>query len=90
MKIKKFVHKGYTEWLNAKRQGINLRCHFGKYHYVYESEKGIISLIKLRKYDYASSRDVWEIFELSNNNLVKDIERFYTKEEAEERIKQLL
>jgi hypothetical protein len=60
----------------------------GKYQYIYESEKGSISLVELPNY-FMDSITLWEIYSLEGN-LFEDIERFNSKEEAEERINELL
>lgn len=96
IRVEKKVHKGYTEWLKAKRfikKGENkfkLKQIFGKYHYIYSSPKGMISLIELKKYDILDKKDMWEIYELSKNNLFNDVLRFNSKEQAVKRIKGLL
>ena len=105
MKIKttKRIHTGWKEWqefLKRKPKIIGVkemiknhpRGFFGKWQYIYESKKGIISLVELPDYDFVTGKDVWEIFELSENHLLPydDIERFATKKEAEKRIRRLL
>jgi hypothetical protein len=101
MKITKKIHKGWEEWLrfvNKKDQVVqdflqkypHKAGYFGKWQYIYESEKGMISLIKLLNYDFMTGKDVWEIYELSANKLFEDVKRFRTKKEAEKRIRELL
>jgi hypothetical protein len=57
----------------------------GKWHYVYRSPKGRISLIELA--DELHRYAPWEI---CGGGFTEDVERFETKEEAEVRIKELL
>ena len=59
----------------------------GKWQYIYNSEKGEISLIKLINY-FGDGIDFWEIY--SCGDLFEDVERFKSKKEAEKRIKELL
>ncbi len=80
MKEEKKIHKGYENSLGSRQM-------FGKYQYLYESEKGKISLIELKNYRNGVE-DLWEIYCLEGN--LCDTERFYTKEEALEEIKKLL
>ena len=87
MKIIKRIHGGYQEFIIAKKKGINIR-QLGKWQYIYSSDKGEISLVLLKNYGF--SGDLWEIFELSGNNLFNGVEKFNTKKEAEKRIKELL
>lgn len=91
MIIERQIHKGYEEY---KKLPDNIKGKvkqiFGKYHYFYSSKKGVISLVQLINYDFISNKDVWEIWELSANNLFEDTERFASKKDAEKRIKELL
>lgn len=58
----------------------------GDYQYVYSSNNGIITLTEF----FSSPGDrFWQIY-CVNGNLFDDIERFSTKEKAEERIIKLL
>ncbi len=81
MKEEKRIHKGYENSFGSKQM-------FGKYQYLYESEKGKISLIELKDY-WNDGEDLWEIYCLEGN-LFEDTERFSTKKEAVEEIKKLL
>jgi len=87
MKITKRIHPAYLEFEKAKTHGLNVDNIFGKYQYIYESEKGKISLIYLP--NYFPNESFWEIFSIKGN-LFEDVERFDTKKEAEKRIKELL
>jgi hypothetical protein len=66
--------------------------YIGKWQYIYTNSKGWISLIKIpeslttRK---GTPRHLWEIHCLKGN-LFKDVERFYTRREAESRIENRL
>jgi len=64
-----------------------LRETFGKFQYIYSSEKGRISLILLKDY-FKKGNDIWEIF--SGGDLFEDTERFATKKKAEKRISEVL
>ena len=90
IKVKKSIHKGYEEFLRANKEGYKIRQLFGKWHYIFSSEKGEISLVLLKDYGFKYGEDLWEIYELSNNKLFEDVERFKTKKEAEKRIRKLL
>jgi len=68
------IHKGYQL--------------FGKYQHIFSSEKGKISLIRLKKY-YSEKVSFWEIYCLEGN-LFEDTERFKIKVKAVKRIKELL
>lgn len=81
MKVTKKTH--YSQLYNG-----GLKSMFGKYQYIYESDKGQISLLKLINY-FRDGHDLWEIYCLEGD-LFDDVERFNTKKEAEERIKDLL
>ena len=48
MKIIKRIHPGYKEFEKAKKENIKIPCMFGKYQYMYSSDKGKISLIFLK------------------------------------------
>jgi hypothetical protein len=82
------IHKGYAEWEEAKEKGIDIPQLFGKYQHIFYSEKGKISLIQLKDY-FLKGKDFWEIYCLEGN-LFEDTERFDTKEEAVERVTELL
>ena len=88
MKIIKRIHPGYKEFEKAKKENIKIPCMFGKYQYMYSSDKGKISLIFLKNY-FEEGNNFWEIL-CFKDKLFKDVERFDTKEEAEIRIKKLL
>lgn len=85
---KRRIHPGYNEFLEARKKGIEIRQMFGKYQYLYESDKGRISLISLPNY-LRLDEILWEIYCL-DGNLFEDVERFKTKKEAVKRIKELL
>jgi hypothetical protein len=70
--IKEQIHQGYLENYPS--------CPFGKYQYILESSKGMISLIELPNYS-KDGETWWEIYCL-NGNLFEDVERFTTKELA--------
>jgi len=76
--MEKTTHKAYAE---LEKSGYD--SFIGKYHYFYSSPKGEISLIQLTR------EPAWEIYSLKGK-LFQDVERFKTKKEAENRIKDLL
>jgi len=82
------IHRGYAEWEEAKNRGINVRCMFGKYHRIFYSDKGEISLVQIKNY-FVGSYKFWEIYCLKGN-FFKDTERFDTKKEAVNKIRSYL
>ena len=72
----------------------------GQWQYIYSTDNGKISLVQIYGYPLnlgESHEDSykhfqWEIYDLgkSKKSLFEDVERFDTKEQAEERIKGLL
>lgn len=96
MKVKKIIHKGWDEWENMIPMYLKQKSMFGeegwaeKYQYIYESKKGIISLARLKVGGFDNLFWIWEIFELSENNLFDNVERFHTRKDAIIRIKELL
>jgi hypothetical protein len=91
IKVTKKIHEGYAEYQSVdkicKKKGIEIpfKNHFGKYHYLYEDDKGNkISLVYLSMFD----ENWWEIYD--GNKLFVDTQRFNSKKEAEKKIKQLL
>ena len=94
MKVIKRIHPGYKEWERARKNGHAIKKHFGKWHYIYSSKRGKVSLVKL--YDlipFFESKPkknyFWEIYCLEGD-LFDDVERFDTKKEAVKRIKKLI
>ena len=87
MKVTKHIHKGWQEYENDR--GLqNIPKLFEKYQYIYE-HKGIkISLVEFADYLYKGEN--WEIYQIEGSpSLFEDVERFPTKEQAEQRIQQL-
>lgn len=84
MKTEKRIHPIWQE----SQAYFDLPQIIDKFQYIYFSNKGKISLIKLLNY-YGDGKDLWEIYSLEGN-LLEDVERFLTKTEAEEKIKELL
>ena len=82
VKVERRIHEGYKELENSPYKI------FGKYQYIYTSDKGEISLIKLINY-FRDGKDLWEIYCLGGN-LFEDLERFNTKKEAVVEIKRYL
>lgn len=82
IKVERRIHEGYKELENSPYKI------FGKYQYIYASNKGEISLIKLINY-FGDGKDLWEIYCLGGS-LFEDVERFSTKKEAVVEIKRYL
>lgn len=82
------IHPGYAGVESAQKKGLAVRQMFGKYQYIYKSEKGKISLINLPKY-LNDGKNSWEIYCLENK-LFEDTEAFATKKDAVKRVKKLL
>jgi len=82
IKVERIVHNGYKELENSPYKI------FGKYQYIYTSDKGVISLIKLINY-FRDGKDLWEIYCLEGK-LFEDVERFDTKKEAVVKTKKYL
>ena len=60
----------------------------GRWQWIYESEKGKISLIELPNY-FRDGATLWETYSLEGD-LFEEIERFGSQEEAEKRIYEIL
>ena len=82
IKVERKIHGGYKELKNSPYKI------FGKYQYIYTSDRGEISLIKLIDYD-RDGKDLWEIYCLEGG-LFEDVERFNTKKKAVVEIKKYL
>ena len=80
MKVSRYIHNGYKQFEKLPKD-IGVPQMFGKYQYVYDSDKGEISLIKLLNY-FRDGIDLWEIFCLKGD-LFEGTPRFSTKKEAE-------
>jgi hypothetical protein len=97
IKVEKKEHLIYREWKKAGELSYPLElsfpCPIGKWQYFYSSKKGVVSLIKLQNHLYKSETlnkmDIWEIYSVKGN-LFDGVECFYSKKQAEERIKELL
>ena len=96
MKVKRLIHKGWEEWENLMPNKLKEKSIFGKegwagkYQYIFSSDKGEISLVKLKVGGLKKLFWMWEIMGFSANNLFKGTERFMRKKQAEKRIKELL
>jgi len=88
MKITKRIHKIFGELEKLKGEGKEIKQIVGKWQYIYESERGEISLIELPNY-LLDNKTLWEIYCLKGG-LFDDVERFSSKKEAEKHIKELL
>jgi len=80
MKTNRRIHPRYKEFETAREKGVLINQMFGKFQYIYSSEKGKISLINLPGY-LETGKDRWEIYCLEGC-LFDDTEVFGTKREA--------
>lgn len=60
----------------------------GQYEYLYFTERGIINLLELM-YHFEDGSSLWEVF-CMRGDLLESSESFRTKDQAEDRIKELL
>lgn len=99
MKCEVKIHRGYAEFDLLNREGIIHRQLFGKYHFLFSSSKGEISMIQLVNY-HKDGDNFWEIFQINKREkffqiwrkkmLFEDTERFNRRQDAEQRIRELL
>lgn len=82
--VRKVQHKVHSEWISSGKLFSKL---VGRWHYIYSSSKGEISLIKLINY-HGNGIDLWETYTLKGNLDSKG--RFRSKKEAEKTIFELL
>ncbi|WP_411753262.1 hypothetical protein [Serratia sp. (in: enterobacteria)] len=93
--VTKRIHPVWLDWrMMQEMKPSPLTLHrntpiLGKYHYIYTSKKGEISLVEMPNY-FLDGIDLWEIMQIGNTDLDCDEERFRSKEEAEKRIKEIL
>jgi hypothetical protein len=88
IKVTKREHPGYQEYILGKKTWSQMPCLFGQWQYLYESDKGMMDAVFLPNY-FMDGKDFWEIY-CQKGNLIEDIERYDTLEEAEKRIEELL
>jgi len=88
MKTIKQIHQGFQDFEDTGKKGITTRQLFGKYQYIYSSDKGEISLVQFKNY-FKTGDNFWEIYCLKGE-LFEDVEKFKTKKEAEKVIKKYL
>ena len=82
--------KGFYKKVN-KDTGFIPSQMFGKWQYIYTSEKGEISLIRINITSFEKDNPrtwVWEMW--SNEKLFDDVQRYDTKKEAEKVIREYL
>lgn len=97
--VTKRIHPVWLDWRKMQQMGDNnplkgfVHEHtpiLGKYHYVYTSKKGEISLIEMPDY-FRDGIDWWEAMAFKGpEDLTHDEMRFRSKQEAEEWIKNVL
>jgi hypothetical protein len=92
IKETKKIHTGWKEFEKIKKIkpeiANKLTNHFGKYQYLFEKNKKIISMIELPNYMY-DGKNRWEIY-CMEGNLFDDVISFATEKEARARIKKIL
>lgn len=91
--IERKIHRGWAEFDKIKDRLTKMGkedmiSYFGKYQYVYNSPKGMISLVKFNNY-FKKGDNFWEIYCLRGNLFLETL-RFLTKKKAEEEIWRLL
>jgi hypothetical protein len=96
IQVQKRLHKGWIEWQEMKKKHPDIarkmshpNGFFGKYQYIFTSNRGEISMIELPNY-WKKGENLWEIYELSANKLFEDTQRFSSKKKAEKVVKHLL
>jgi len=86
MEQTKRIHNGWLE--NEKIKAVGVEPIFEKWQHIYSEGDVGISLVQFTPRMYGKL--CWEIYQLKGKNqLLEDVERFATKEEAELRIKML-
>lgn len=87
-------HNGFKEWKECvahyEKLGkkVPIRQFFGQFQFLFETKKGLISLVQLL--DLFDERWFWEIGIFNKKGTIKDTERFPTIESAQDRIWELL
>lgn len=88
MKCETKIHKGYSEFERARKEGHGIKQLFGKHQYIFSSDKGKISLVYLMD-PFMDDENYWEIYSLEGN-LFEDVERFKSRILAEKRVAEIL
>jgi hypothetical protein len=87
MKTEKRIHRGWQEYQDKILPRFpEMDCVFGKYQYIFTSEKGEVSCVELP--NFMGDGYDWEIW--SNEKLFKDVQRFKTFKEAKEKARKYL
>ena len=85
MKVKKKIHSGWQELTDANT---SIEPIFEKWQYLYSKDDNTISLVQFTERMYGEC--CWEIYQVKGKDeLFEDVERFTTKDKAEDRIKEL-
>ena len=95
--IERQIHPMYEEWTKMKMNDAQApdslsKPIIGKYQYIYSKDSRKISLVELPDY-FGDGKTLWEICDLaklSKEDTDAEIERFDTKEDAEQRIEEIL
>ena len=89
MNEEKHIHEGYKEYHERiKPRFPEMDCMFGKYQYIFSSNKGKISCVNLP--NYLGDGYYWEIYAFEDKNLFTDVKRFKTLKEAREEARRYL
>lgn len=91
IRVEKRLHNVWIEREKAKKQGIKIHRLMGKWQYIYRSEKGEVSLIQTLPVGLTfKGKMIWELMQLNPKDTYEQPERFTTKTEAYERIREIL
>ena len=86
MSVEKRIHSGWED--PEKLKYVNNDPIFEKYQYIYSHDDSKISLVQFTPRMYGGC--CWEIYQIEGKQqLFEDVERYGSKELAEERIKEL-
>lgn len=89
IRVEKRLHNVWKEREMAKAKGIKITRLMGKWQYIYRSPKGEVSLIQTLPPGLTfKGKFIWELCPLNVKDA--DSERFATKKDAYERIRELL
>jgi len=89
LKIEKRIHKGWQEYEDKIKGKVDIEPMFKKWQYLLSKDGITISMVEFTPRMYGEFS--WEIYQIEGKpQLFEDVERFMSKEKAEERIKELL
>lgn len=93
IRVEKIIHKAWAERKEAVKKGAKIRRLVGKWQYIYRSKKGEVSLIQILP--AMDRKFIWELGYYPGKDIADgegdmEIERFSTKKEAYERVREIL